>query len=73
MIRKKVFPATGNPALAEAAAEAALNEWLTQNAGCRVVNIETVMAASGGDGFPGSRPVALSFDGLRVWYETEGQ
>lgn len=70
MIRKKVFPATGNPALAEAAAESALNNWLAQNPDCRVINIETVMEASGADGFLHSSRVSLSFDGLRVWYES---
>ena len=70
MIHKHVFIAKGNPALAESATEAALNEWLEQNPGCRVINIETLMKASGGEGFLGSGPVALSFNGLRVWYET---
>lgn len=70
MIRKKVFRDTGNQALAESAAEAALNQWLAQNPGCRVINIETIMEANGGDGFLHSSKVSLSFNGLRVWYES---
>lgn len=46
-----------------------LNKWREANPTVRVINVETIMVASGGEAMFGST-VKMSSTGLRVWYES---
>ena len=69
MIDCKVFkPKTseGQGAIVEALKE--LNDWKSKNAALRVLNVETLMDAKGGESVYGNA-VRLYAVGLRVWFE----